>query len=283
MAVIQDMEYVVETTVPKLRARGLLADAVITRPWLNRYAFGVTYRPWDCESYDVTGVEPELCGVEDNSELSGDLADFVTQPAFGLMAALSMSELCRSAEELDNIQQARFALYGSAAVASELMTGAISGGESLSSAADALGAATVDLGFALLEQELADRLGNGAGVVHLPPGLLGIAISEGFVVRVNGRFETVTGHAVAADGGYSGKVSPATGGSVAGTGEYWVYASGPVVVSTSAPMFPPIDGESFDFAGGRNMRELYADQLGVVWFDPCSVVAVKLDINSEAA
>lgn len=268
----------VTTSIPRKRSVGLLSDAAETVPWSDRFAGnGVTFLPWACKDvYDVTGYPLPDCETVEAREgvLATEIPDMVSQKPFGLLEGLQRSSLCNPGD-LPRIMRARLDLYGSAAVANELVTGNISTGISLAGEADVAvsGAQKLKVGLAILENALAAKLGNGRGVIHVPPGL--VALMED-VAQDDTALETATGHAVVADGGYTGKVSPDTGGASAGAGEYWLYGSGPIYLSSSTalPEFGAM--ESFDMV--HNLWDYYADQYAVVWFDPCAVVAVRVDL-----
>lgn len=176
--------------------------------------------------------------------------------------------------------RAHFERLLSATYASELLTAAGSGGESLSGNAVApadvpFGSAATPLwnAIAILESSLAGVLRGGAGVIHLTPGLFSVAATQGIITRGSGGWMTHLGNAVISDAGYVNAPSPGVANASA-AGEDWVYATGPVW-RLSTPI--NIRGGTFEagtFMPSINKVDKMTETLGLIAFDPDCVFSV---------
>ena len=151
---------------------------------------------------------------------------------------------------------------------------------SLASEAQDLGNLDQSLIGALIavENGLADILDGGAGMIHMPAGILAALQADGGLrYDADGRPFTATGHLIVADGGTLG-VSPATGGVVAG--EIWMYGSGPVFAKMDDPI-RIVDDPSEGIFLAHNDWMLQVQQHGIAIFEPCSVVAALIDAGDN--
>lgn len=164
--------------------------------------------------------------------------------------------------------------------AKELVAAAASGSQSLKSTAHAaagiaFGSAATPIWNALpaLESDLAGVTYGQAGVIHMPPGMLSQAVAECGLRMEGGNWVTPLGNVVIADTGYIGMAAP-TGQSASGSGEDWLYASGPVrwAYAEQPSPFVTHDGGSFTLSTNKGTSVLYGQ--GVIVFEPATVSAV---------
>lgn len=267
---------------PTQRDRGLLLDTIpeipdsafdspsdIARIWME----GVTWAPWGTDGLDTL----ESTCASTYNKTSGEVPDYVTQPAFLLYDSLACSTLGLSFATLAGRVRRNLEVMASAAFAAELETGAVSGGHALVDGST-INATAAELHRALhdLEQHLADTLHGATGMIHLTPGLL--AIAPGIAWR-DGAYRTRTGHVVVGDAGHSGTPGP-TGQSDASASQSWVYATGPVFYRQG-----PIKGLTGIEEGNSeiyiptNTNRPLGETFGVVVFDPDTVGAALVDID----
>jgi hypothetical protein len=169
-------------------------------------------------------------------------------------------------------------------VASELLSGAASGGMSLSS--EATSPADVPFGWpalspgdalTVLEEELATRLNGLQGMIHVSPGLLAQLTVMGGTTREGDMWLTQTGHVVVADAGYAGAPAP-SGEATAAVGECWAYASGPVFYASDDPRLLGADNQEI-VNMSRNIRRRFGMAHGLLVFEPCPVTAVLVNMG----
>lgn len=193
------------------------------------------------------------------------------------MSALNWTAIGDANEEMSD----RFDQWLSAAFAQELITGAGSTGTSLSNTASApttLGglafgsaAITIARALAVLEAEFALRAGNAVGFIHLPPGALGLAVTNYSLRFVDGHWETPLGNVVIADAGYVDALEP-TGQAASGALSDWIYISGPVFYKATGPAFA--GDNTGDFNPSTNLLTRWLKAQGILVFDPAYVSAV---------
>jgi hypothetical protein len=124
--------------------------------------------------------------------------------------------------------------------------------------------------LANVEEGLATKLGVGRGMIHLTLGLA--TRLRGALVFDETGAKTVSGHTVIVDPGYVG-ASPSTNAAVAG--EQWIYGSGMVAYRASDLIIQGTRSDSFDIE--RNVQHVTARLAAVAAFEPCSVVAARVD------
>lgn len=228
----------------------------------------------DCSQADITD-NPRVC-QEETEQLPFTISDALELSPSNWMA-IDGDGGGVDAELLSNA-----AHLISAAFASELVTGAGSGGLSLAGEATAptgiaFGDAATPLWNALtvIESELAERLLNGQGMIHLPPAMLAQAVDVYSLRWMDGHWVTPLGNIVVADAGYVGMADPyGDGAAAAAAGEDWIYGSGPVwFLSTDDELngakFTP---ENFTFS--TNDIERWVKSYGMLIFEPRFVTAV---------
>lgn len=298
MAVISNMEKLVQAPPPRRRPWGLLVDVAdritdeeLTQGRANRVGAGVTWTPWGCDALRRGNVDCDtdwLAGTDAPEYTDGEIdletvddtkdgavrsyADTAVQAPFKLVDGLACSALSMDSVELTNRIQTRMSVFTSSILARELMDGWASNGISLSSEATTLTQpyGGIDGVFAALEEHLADTLHGARGLVHIPPPVLHVAKEHGYVAYMDGALYTSTGHLVVSDAGTDGTIGPSS----AGATEYWLYASGPVGYYLSDPFV--LGGSDFEVA--KNTLERFVEAMGLVVFDPCSVGAVLLEM-----
>lgn len=283
-----NMEIIVDGLMPKRRPFGTFSSAAerldasrFSLGGVNRMLAGVTFVPW---GNDVTAAvgDVDLCGAEDFTSAVGRWPDTETQKPFSMWKGFECSSLslgltvdtvaARSVELLSRVADAVFTR--------ELVTGAASGGQSLSSEATRpLGNTATALAatFAGFDDYFDSVLGNDEGIVWVPSKVLGLAYAADLIVRDGDAWRTATGHKVVGDGGFGASVTPA-GGTAAAAGDTWVYASGPVAYGLMEPVAVG-DGRQDTMVLSSNIRQVFAQGHGLLLFDPLTVGAIKLDLT----
>lgn len=262
------------------RPYGLLLDASPEIPaselqgmrWLLA---GVTWMAFDCSNIETTTEDG--CTALEPLDFDRGFGDSIeAQQTFMLWDAIRCSDLSVDASVLRGRVEMKLTVLASAGVASELMTGAASAGHAFVSDALSLGntAETLRVGFAKLEAHLASKLHGAVGMIHVPPGVLTLALADSLVMGVNGLFRTATGHIVVGDAGYTGTATP-DGATAANSSQAWLYASGIVRHAIT-----DIQGlrEAEENLIERNTESFYGHRYGIVAYDPCAVGAVKVTV-----
>jgi hypothetical protein len=251
----------------------------------NRWLEGVTWQPTACRALTVEGGDD--CSNFDFNVVPDECEAAVTQDPFRVSDAFKAATLDMIYSEVDEMLASRFNLQVSASFASELLSGAASGGMSLSSEASAPNGAAFGVGatpiwnaLAILEEEIAERLQGGVGYIHLPPGLLSQAVSEcELTLNTDGQWETPVGNIVISDAGYINPPPPTGEGASSGA-EDWIYASGPVWFESTVPILIGQGSETLTLS--ENTFTQYIAGYGILVFDPCPVTAVLVSYNIEA-
>lgn len=241
--------------------------------WLN----GVKFIPFGCEK--IVGDTFDPCVDRDTDFLEGLGTEVEFEP-FLAEVAVECSTISSDGPELELYLRLHMALGYTSILGAQVERSAFTpGNPSLSSEAQVITSSDQSLlgALVMVEDALADLLDGGQGMIHMTPGLF-VAFSAGGGVRydANGRPFTATGHFIVADAGYLG-VSPMTDTVVAG--ETWIYGSGPVFYKTSPDIRWFDDAQSVNLA--RNIRSVSVQQYGLAIFEPCSVVAAKLDTSDN--
>lgn len=239
----------------------------------QRWLEGVSWEPSTCASLATTAAD--ACSDNFFTSTARGCAESLTQTPFRVEDKFQMSTLDGDSDSILSRLQANWDAHISAAFAGELLSGASSGGISLSSEATApaslaFGSAAVPVwkAVAVLEEELADRVANSVAWLHIAPGLLAQAVgSYGLVLDERGRWITPAGNIVVTDAGYNSPPPPA-GQAAASAGESWVYASGPILHKATSMML------ASDITITNNKVTAWVEGYGLLLFDPCMVSAV---------
>lgn len=253
----------------------LPADGVAER-WMN----GVTWQPRPTRALSVSAVD--TCNPADFVNPNYACVAAIEQSAFQIYDAFNASALDHTPEIIDGYLSDRDRLQQSAAIATELLNGAASGGRSLASTATApamrafgTAAVTVQQGIAILEDDLARTLYGGQGIIHLSPGLLGLAIQNAGLSYRDGQWYTALGHRIVADAGYVDAKEPA-GQAASAAMKEWIYASGPIVLaSTASELLGGPANEFMDMTRDKFVR--WMTSYAILQFDPDPVTAVLVD------
>jgi hypothetical protein len=242
--------------------------------WLN----GVTFVPFGCDKSVGDTIDPCVERLTNYLETGGCvdfypfLAEFAVEGRVGLhdpdtlqAYVLAHSEISRSARLAEQLETAAYnPLSPSLASEAQVIT---NGDQSL------LGA------LIAVEDALADVLDGGSGMIHIPASFL-TALQAGGGLRYDkaGRPYTATGHLIVADAGTLG-VSPVTGEVV--EGETWIYGSGPVMAKydDAVTVVGQREWERMNFT--RNRFYMDAELYGIVFFEPCSVVAATVNTSDD--
>jgi hypothetical protein len=259
--------------------------------WIN----GVSWEPWQCYALVVDSDD-------DCDPLQGDMpvgltphecVNHLVQKSFRINDAMKMTLLDPAAVTVPEVMVLRYNMQIGATFAAELLSADGSGGYGLANVATAPnGAAFADppsspaYGLQVLEQEIAERLQGGVGIIHCGPGILSRLVAEcGVRLNLNNVWETPAGNIVISDAGYINAPEP-TGGAISGEGSDWMYASGPVWFEATSPMAIGIGRETLEGKDensttpwDRNTIVQYLQGFGILVFDPCPVTAVLVGFN----
>lgn len=262
--------------------------------WIN----GITWQPEPC--YALRAMDVDACARIDFNGPPHACDAALTQTPFAVWDAFRGASLEFTPAEIEELLAGRFTLKMSAAFASELLTAAASGDRALRKSATvptvAPGAAQpIYNALAIIEAELAIRLQGARGMVHVPPSLLGEAISKAAICLdpTTGQWETVTGHQVVADAGYEGAPQPTGFGAAATSGQAWIYASGPVRYAATAPAMVDDGNVGSTITNFTSLESAptftthddilrYRDAAGIFQFDDCPVTAVLASYSVNA-
>jgi hypothetical protein len=250
----------------------------------DRWVSGVSFRSAGCAcpEGDELGA---ICAVDTwtSTQFDMDILDNDsnvedhTFSAFEIKAKASCPSVGGwSQAKLDTYIAGRTGLVRSARLAAQVERAPYTSNATPHLASAAQDVSTADVtpvgALAAIEDALSHLLGSGTGMIHLTPGLA--TRLRGALVFDSSGARTVSGHKVVVDGGYLG-VSPATDAVVAG--EQWIYGSGPVAYKASSFETIGLGYETFDRA--RNVQYAYGHQFAVAIFEPCSVVAARVDVT----
>jgi len=270
---------------PMGRERGTLLSAMqpippdelvarnVTRGW-----FGVEWLPWGTGNISVDAIDCDV--VYDFS--ARELPDLLVQPAFLMWDALKCSTLSSESEWLRGRVVDNLNVYASAAFAAELSTGTASGGLAISGDATytptIISATAVDVGrgIAELEDHLADVLHGAIGMIHLTPGLLALAVGDGYVEWRDGQYRTPSGHVVVGDAGFDGTATP-FGSTAATSTQAWIYATSMVWYAISGINTTDIlTDDQHDTDILHNLNRPIAKRYGLLTWDPSATGAIKV-------
>ena len=243
-------------------------------PWVG----GVTWVPRQCRHLVVDNAN-DGCDANNISDLHYSCPETLpVQTAFSILNGLWGSTLNWDLADMDALIDEHNAIELSSVLAKEAVGATAGGSISFSNVAHPVAggfAAGVGLtyGLAQLQNDLADTLRGGQGVIHMAPGLLHQAVDKGAAILVDGQYQTPLGHLIVADAGYIDALAP-SGESASAATEEWVYATGPVAWKVT----PWVKRE-----GALNISTNYLKRLqtafGIVVFDPCPVTAVLVDYD----
>ena len=275
---------------PMGRERGTLLSAMqpippdelvarnVTRGW-----FGVEWLPWGTGNISVDAIDCDV--VYDFS--ARELPDLLVQPAFLMWDALKCSTLSSESEWLRGRVVDNLNVYASAAFAAELSTGTASGGLAISGDATytptIISATAVDVGrgIAELEDHLADVLHGAIGMIHLTPGLLALAVGDGYVEWRDGQYRTPSGHVVVGDAGFDGTATP-FGSTAATSAQAWIYATSMVWYAISGINTTDIlTDDQHDTDILHNLNRPIAKRYGLLTWDPSATGAIKVTFASS--
>lgn len=270
------------TLKPAPLPRGRLLDLIPSTGEEVRWFNGVSWTPWP--SRGLLTQDVDACNPDPSTDIDRYCVPAVDQPTFRLLDALTASALEFTPAELTTLLADRFALITSWAFASELLSGAASGGNALSKAAHAptgmaFGAAATPVwnALAVIEADLALTLYGGAGIIHMPPSMM--VIAQEYLVPDGNRWTTPSGHLVVFDGGYT-NAPPPEGEAASAAGEDWIYASGPVAHALTSPKLVGSTDDAFYLE--KNLYEVYMESYGLLQFDAAPVTAVLASYSQAA-
>lgn len=223
-----------------------------------RFPLGVKFQGANYDGLFVNDVDCTPSGLQSPHGYK----DIEEQPAFSIYDSVICTTLSKTFDEVSAYIAERWPVLISNAYATELLTGAVSGGHSLQGDDTALGASSTVLGaISTLDAVLAQNLRGGQGMLHLAPSLLAYAVTNGSVNRRGDTYFSPSGHVVVADSAYEPSGDPDSVTTVT------AYATGPVYwAATDRIPLSGIAHENTDFA--RNTVQAIEESYGLLLFDP---------------
>lgn len=263
-----------------------LVDDETSPGGVPRWLDGVTWQPTPCGWTSASSADGSCVAHVMNPALRRTCLNAIVQKPFRIDDAYRVSAATALTQDIPGDMAAFWAQSLSAVFASELVSGVASGGHSLSSTATEpdeipFGSTAVALTSALpvIENELGRRIGSRRGAIHMPPGLLALAVADYGLQFIDGKWYTPAGNLIVVDGGYADAVHPVDapeGDTVAAAvNEAWVYGTGPVAYAYK----PPAPLEAIELE--RNEETIWNEGYGIWVFDPCAVTAVLVEAASD--
>lgn len=253
----------------------------------QRWIDGVTWEARQCRTLvadNETSCDPEEMPA---GLTPGECETWETQTAFRLSDAWTVSTL--DVAEANSDLEAFYDIVVGAAFASELLSGAASGGMSLSNTATAPTgqaftdpAEKIETGLMILEAEIAERLQGAVGWIHASQAVHNRLVAKAAVRLENGQWRTPAGNIVITDAGYLNPPKPTAGGPGSGAATDWMYASGPVLFESTQPTtYQALAGTAVTTPWNRNKVTTYLTGYGILVFDPCPVTAVRVGFTDD--
>ena len=243
----QSLKATVAVPLPESLPGGLLASSQrLDGPWQR----GVEFTTSAC----IPGNLYPFCAAEPTEKEVGTANTGAEFESVGTYVVVNCSTLGRVDREFAS--QA-LAIQAETQLALELATGTITGNDALADGTDVGSGATATEALALLENELADILGNVKGTVHVSPGDLTLLFSQRAVIQnLDGGFVTPNGHIVIASPGYTGLTA------IHGTGPIYANHQTDIVLE--------------DVERSQNTLTVRAEGIGIAAFDPCANIYVEI-------
>lgn len=246
---------------------------------------------WDTIACPSDLILADLCSDPHHSVIASTSSHGNHTWPFGILAEHRCSTVGMSVQARRDAALAQLVAGTQKAVEHELWTGAIALASNRldvpylmdNTAVDITGAKALGVahGVARLEQGLAD-IGLGVqGVIHLTREAALLALAARAVIREGDRLFTALGTPVAAGAGYdpgavpaapAKKPVPAPKPPSAPPATQYGFATGPVHVHLGEPR---LTGESLNHT--TNVLSVLADRVAAVFWDSCTVVAVRMD------
>jgi hypothetical protein len=256
---------------PDLRPLGLFEQTAYRIPWVNRYAQGVTFQPYDFTDLTLDDIPADLCATEGDLAAARECLAWVTQTGFNVIDQYTGQTREEDEASMRENIAVRWERLISEAFARELLAGAGGSNHNLTTDAEDItggGISTVRGAIAELEEVMArgtatsSQLGNTLGMIHMTPSALVYAVTNGTISYNNGRYFSPGGHRVVADAGY--QVTETTTTDLYGTGPvYWALGE------RQARMDALSDGMSWS---SKKNTLLWVEQaMGIILYAPDSV------------
>lgn len=282
------MAITIDTRITRQRrSRGLLIDAAqsidLSQPRVGsevlnteRWMEGVSFPSQPCRD----PILDDIIVCEDDTLVDGGLGcdTWITQYPFEVNDVITSSTLNMTAAQIQDMLEVQANETRSWFLAKGLTNVYTTNQKTLGSVATAPtdfnfgdAALTLTKGLQLVESELAKRLHDMAGLIHMSPSLLHQAVLKGQFQLEGGEWYTPTGHRVVADSGYRGMIAP-TGQAQPAAGQTWIYGSGPIDYTLSPPRFTSGVVETLNFS--KNDLRAWYWGAGILLFDTCPVTGV---------
>lgn len=257
--------------VPDLRTIGLFEQTAYRVPWVNRYAQGVTFQPYDLTGLTLDDLPSDLCATEGDLAAARECVAWVTQTGFLLLDQFTGQSREEDEESMRANIDTRWDLLLSEAFAREFLAGAGGSNHNLTADAEDItggGLSTVRAAIAELEEVMArgtatsEPLGNTLGMFHMSPSALGYAVTNGTVNKLGTVYYSPGGHRVVADAGYQVTETTTTD----------VYATGPVYWALDE-RDSRMDGlsDAMSWSSKKNTLLWVEQAMGIIVYAPDSV------------
>lgn len=243
----QSLKATVAVPLPESLPGGLLASSQrLDGPWQR----GVEFTTSAC----IPGNLYPFCAAEPTEKEVGTANTGADFESVGTYVVVNCSTLGRVDREF--AAQA-LAIQAETQLALELATGTVTSNEALADGTDVGSGTTHVEALALLENELADLLGNVRGTIHMSPGDLTILYAAGAIIQnLGGGFTTANGHVVIASPGYTGLTA--------------LHGTGPVYANHQTDIVLE------DVERSQNTLTVRAEGIGIAAFDPCANIYVEI-------
>lgn len=277
----------VETTGPQLSPYGILSPAVTVKDLSNSSLAGFTYAIGDAglvvENSVIAGGTSGSQIVVDNST---NRQNFGFYYPFDIQASIEASTFGTTPEALYESARNALELVAQKAIEAEFWHGHIAkaltaenDNRYLSNAAafdvtpTAGTAIKVRYGQALLEEALGESTLGSKGVIHAPRLIASVLQTS----DDNGALKTNLGTPVVAGAGYS-NIGPS--GTLAPSGQSWMYATGPVTVHVGDLVVTP-DKVNQAVDTSNNTTKYYVDRPAAVTWSTTNLYAVLVDLTLD--
>lgn len=248
----QSLKATVAVPLPESLPGGLLASSQrLEGPWQR----GVEFVTSAC----IPGNLYPFCAESPVEKAAGTANTGAEFESVGTYVVVNCSTLGgrASRDDLRNYGSQALAIQAETQLALELATGTVTGNVALVDGTDVGSAATPVEALALLENELADILGNVKGTIHMSPGMLTTLYAAGAIIQnLNGGFTTANGNVVIASPGYAGLTA--------------IHGTGPIYANHQT------DQVLEDVERSQNTLTVRAEGIGIVAFDPCANIYVEI-------
>lgn len=277
----------VETTGPQMSPYGILSPAVTVKDLSDSSIAGFTYAISDAgllvENSVINGGTPTSEVVIDNTANTQSYGFYYP---FDIQASIQASTFGTTPEALYASATKALEVVAQKAIEAEFWHGHIakaitadndnrflSNALAIDSTPTAGTAVKVRYGQALLEEALGESTLGSRGVIHAPRLIASVLQAS----DDNGALKTNLGAHVVAGSGYS-HIGPS--GTIAPTGQAWMYATGPITVHVGNLVVTP-DKVNQAVDTLNNTTKYYVDRPAAVTWSTTDLYAVLVDLTLD--